>query len=58
MSGTDREVDMRKFLGMAVANWLRKPANQEKVKRTAKRFWQKRQGGKQTTSRQDQNPPR
>lgn len=49
---------MRKFLGMAVANWLRKPENQEKVKRTAKRFWQKRQSGKQTTSRHDQNPPR
>ncbi|SFH22372.1 hypothetical protein [Modicisalibacter xianhensis] len=49
---------MRKFIGMAVANWLRKPENQDKVKRTAKRLWHKHQSRKQTTSRHDHTPPR
>ncbi|HET8789756.1 MAG TPA: hypothetical protein VFM75_00965 [Modicisalibacter sp.] len=39
---------MKRFIGAAVANWLRKPENREKAKRTAKQFWSKYQNRKGT----------
>ncbi|GAB2796559.1 hypothetical protein GCM10027040_23810 [Halomonas shantousis] len=37
---------MKRAIGMAVANWLRKPENRQKAKRTAQKLWNKRQGRK------------
>lgn len=34
---------MKKMLGVAIANWLRKPENREKAKRTAKQAYDKYQ---------------
>jgi len=34
---------MKKIIGAAIANWLRKPENREKAKRTAKQAYDKYQ---------------
>lgn len=33
---------MKRAIGMALANWLRKPANRDKAKRTVKKLFGKR----------------
>ncbi len=37
---------MKRWIGMAVANWFRKPANRAKAKRTARQVWSRFQGRK------------
>lgn len=37
---------MKRVIGMAVANWLRKPKNRQKVKRMAGQLWNKHKGRK------------
>ncbi|MAM56549.1 MAG: hypothetical protein CMN25_04360 [Salinicola sp.] len=39
----DRDDAMKKMIGAAIANWLRKPENREKAKRTAKQAYAKYQ---------------
>ena len=41
-----KEIAMKRMLGAAVANWLRKPQNREKAKRTARQLWGKYQNRK------------
>ncbi|MEC9482990.1 MAG: hypothetical protein UMU75_06625 [Halomonas sp.] len=49
---------MKRAIGMAVANWLRKPENREKVKRTARQLWTRYQGQKSARDSDRRNPPR
>lgn len=50
---------MKRFIGAAVANWLRKPENREKAKRTARQFWNKYQNRKAAPgSKPGNNTPR
>lgn len=41
---------MKKVIGAAIANWLRKPENREKAKRTAKQAYDKYQQRKRNSS--------
>ncbi|WP_167406517.1 hypothetical protein [Salinicola acroporae] len=41
---------MKKMIGAAIANWLRKPENREKAKRTAKQAYDKYQRRRKNTA--------
>ncbi|MHB0774413.1 hypothetical protein [Halomonas sp. WWR20] len=47
---------MKRAIGMAVANWLRKPENRQKAKRTAQKFWNKRKGPGDNNNPGNHNP--
>lgn len=40
---------MKRTLGLMAANWLKKPENQEKVKRTARDLWSRLQQNRSTS---------
>lgn len=48
---------MKRILGATAANWLRKPENQQKVKRTARQLWDKYQKRKGTKNAQPEVRP-
>ncbi len=48
---------MKRILGATAANWLRKPENQQKVKRTARQLWDKYQKRKGIKNAQPEVSP-
>lgn len=46
---------MKRQIGLMAANWLKKPENQEKIKRKAQQFWDQFQQARRSDDNQADN---